>query len=219
MRSEDFGGLDFAKGGGLLPAVVQHADDGTVLMLGYMTREALQATLERRRVVFFSRSTNRLWEKGESSGNSLEVINVRTDCDRDALLIGAKPKGPTCHLGMTSCFGQRPTLAAQPLSFLTELERIIDVRRSAMPGSSYTARLFDAGVRRIAQKVGEEGTEVALAAVVGSEREVVSEAADLVYHLVVLLRERDVGLAAVVEELRTRHRSASPTVLKSEEVL
>ena len=198
-------GLDFAKGGGLLPAIVQHADSGAVLMLGYMNRQALEATLEQRRVVFFSRSKGRLWEKGETSGHVLEFVHLSADCDGDAVLVTARPRGPTCHLGAASCFGESHLTVGEGLRFLIDLERIIDERRTARPNDSYTARLFAEGVRRIAQKVGEEGLEVALAGVSGKEREVVSEAADLLYHLIVLLNVREVSLGQVISALRNRH--------------
>jgi len=203
ITAADLDGLDFAKGDGLLPAIVQHADSGAVLMLGYMNREALATTLARGRVVFFSRSKGRLWEKGETSGNSLEVTGIRADCDGDALLVTAQPRGPTCHRGTDSCFGDG---SASAPGFLAELEDIIEARKARRLENSHTAKLFAAGVSRIAQKVGEEAVEVALAGVVGREEEVVAEAADLLYHLLVLLRCRDVELADVVRELRARHR-------------
>ena len=197
--------LDFGKGAGLLPAVVQHADDGTVLMLGYMNLAALRASLTRRRVVFFSRSRQRLWEKGETSGHALELEEIATDCDRDALLVRARPRGPVCHLGDASCFGAAPDAAAAGLEFLDTLERVIGARLTARPDDSYTARLAAAGVRRVAQKVGEEGLEVALAGAAGADQEVIDEAADLLYHLLVLLSTRRLPLAQVVQELRARH--------------
>jgi len=203
LTAADLDRVDFAKGHGLVPAIVQDADSGAVLMLGYMSREALETTLARGRVVFFSRSKGRLWEKGETSGHSLEIRSIRTDCDGDALLITAEPRGPTCHRGTASCFGDAGESA---LGFLSKLERIIEARQAARPERSYTAQLLAEGVRRIAQKVGEEAVEAALAGVAGSDEEVVTEVADLVYHLMVLLRSRGVALAAVVEELQARHR-------------
>ena len=198
--------LDFAKSGGLLPAVVQHAGDGTVLMLGYMNREALKSTLLRGRVVFYSRRKQNLWEKGETSGHTLEVAEIHTDCDQDALLISAWPRGPTCHLGSASCFGSEPVQEArQPLTFLTELEHTIADRIAARPEGSYTAKLVASGMRRIAQKVSEEGLEVALAAAAGSDGEVVAEASDLLYHLLVLLKARSLSLVTVLAELAARH--------------
>lgn len=208
--------LDFDKGGGLLPAIVQHADDGSVLMIGYMSREALRETFARRHVVFYSRSKRRLWEKGETSGHFLDLVAVRTDCDSDALLISARPQGPACHLGTATCFGDEPGFGeprksgpsgedAHPLAFLFSLEGIIEQRIADRPEGSYTARLFAQGPRRVAQKVGEEGLEVALAAVAETDEKVVGESADLLYHLLVLLKSRGIPLARVVSELASRH--------------
>lgn len=207
----DIRGLDFAKGGGLLPAIVQHAGSGAVLMLGYMNAEALRATLELRRVMFFSRSKQRLWEKGESSGNALELAEVRSDCDRDTLLVTAWPRGPVCHLGTRTCFGEEPATAAERLSFLGALEQIIEQRIAERPEGSYTARLYSQGPKRIAQKVGEEGLEVALAAVGETDEKLIAEAADLLFHLLALLKSRNVPFAGVVTELENRHagRAAS----------
>lgn len=201
----DIKSLDFAKGGGLLPAVVQHAGTGAVLMLGYMNSEALRETFSRRHVVFFSRSKQRMWEKGETSGHFLELEAVRTDCDRDTLLVTAWPHGPVCHVGTETCFGSEPTSTAERLAFLATLETVIAKRASEAPEGSYTARLFAQGSRRIAQKVGEEGVEVALAAVVEGDDKVISESADLVFHLLVLLKKRGLSLEQVVAELRARH--------------
>jgi phosphoribosyl-ATP pyrophosphohydrolase/phosphoribosyl-AMP cyclohydrolase len=199
------GRLDFDKSGGLLPAIVQDANTGAVLMLGYMNREALEETLSRRRVVFFSRSKGRLWEKGEASGNALAVAKVRADCDGDTLLILARPQGPTCHRGTATCFGDDRFTAVDSLSIFRDLEHVIAQRMLLRPQGSYTTSLFESGIKRIAQKVGEEGLEVALAAVGGSEREVIAEYADLVFHLLVLLRARGLELDEVVRELRARH--------------
>jgi phosphoribosyl-ATP pyrophosphohydrolase/phosphoribosyl-AMP cyclohydrolase len=196
--------LDFAKGDGLLPAVVQDVDTGSVLMLGYMNREAFEATLARGRVVFFSRSKRRLWEKGETSGNRLTLVKVCADCDGDALLVLTKPQGPTCHLGTRSCFGTQPT-QYDSFGILRDLEHVIADRMLKRPTGSYTTSLFDSGPRRIAQKVGEEGLEVALAAVSASDREVIAEISDLVYHLMVLLRARGLNLVEVMRELRVRY--------------
>ena len=197
--------LDFEKSGGLLPAIIQHAQSGAVLMLGYMNREALIETLRRRRVVFFSRSRRRLWEKGETSGHTLELVGVRADCDRDALLVTALPTGPVCHLGTRTCFGDGPPAGAAGLAFLGELEQLIAQRIAQHPQGSYTARLHAQGPRRIAQKVGEEGLEVALAAAAESDERVVSESADLLYHLLLLLQSRDLRLEQVAAELESRH--------------
>lgn len=197
--------LAFEKSGGLLPAVIQHARSGAVLMLGYMNREALRATLARRRVVFFSRSRGGLWEKGETSGNTLELVDVRTDCDRDTLLVTALPAGPVCHLGTATCFGDEAPIDLAALAFLRELEAVIARRMAERPEGSYTARLHAQGPKRIAQKVGEEGLEVALAAVTESDDKLVGEAADLLYHLLLLLRSRNLRLEQVVAELESRH--------------
>lgn len=192
--------IDWSKG--LLPAVVQDADTAQVLMLGYMNEQALAHTLASGQVTFYSRSKQRLWTKGESSGHVLELVSHAIDCDGDTLLVLARPKGPTCHLGTVSCFGDfRPP----PLSFLGDLSRLIATRERERPAGSYTTKLFDAGVRRIAQKVGEEGVETALAAVVQDEEALLGEAADLVYHLTVLLRARGLALGDVAELLRKRH--------------
>jgi phosphoribosyl-ATP pyrophosphohydrolase/phosphoribosyl-AMP cyclohydrolase len=197
--------LDFAKGGGLLPAVIQHAGREAVLMLGYMNRDALVATLARRRVVFFSRSRGRLWEKGETSGHSLQLEDILADCDGDTLLVRAWPRGPVCHLGHDSCFGDGAQIESDSHAFLTTLEGVIDDRITQRPEGSYTAKLLAAGWARIAQKVGEEGLEVAIATVQGSDAEVVEESADLLYHLLVLLRSRGLRLERVLKELEARH--------------
>ncbi|GAB2619097.1 bifunctional phosphoribosyl-AMP cyclohydrolase/phosphoribosyl-ATP diphosphatase HisIE [Novilysobacter erysipheiresistens] len=198
--------LDWDKQGGMLPAIVQDADNLRVLMLGYMDRAALDATLESGRVTFFSRSRRRLWVKGETSGNHLELVALEPDCDADTLLVRARPKGPTCHLGRRSCF------AAAPSNFLAELDDVVARRHRERPTGSYTTRLFDGGVRRIAQKVGEEGVETALAAVAQDDDALLGEAADLLFHLQVLLRARNLSLAEAVAILRRRHGdAAAPT--------
>lgn len=197
--------LDFDKGGGLIPALVQHARGGGVLMLGYMNRAALIETLTRKRVVFFSRARGRLWEKGETSGHSLELEEIRRDCDSDTLLVLAYPKGPVCHTGRDSCFGNAASIGNDSHALLATLEGVIDDRYANRPEGSYTAKLLSAGLRRVAQKVGEEGLEVALAATGGNQQELVHEAADLIYHLLVLLRVRDVKLEQVLRELESRH--------------
>ena len=206
---DDIERIDWSKNDGLVPAIVQHAGSGQVLMLGYMDRAALAATLARARVVFFSRSKQRLWEKGETSGNFLQLVDIRGDCDADTLLVIALPAGPVCHTGSASCFGDEPLTAAAPLSFLLQLEQLIAERIAAAPEGSYTARLYAGGVRRVAQKVGEEGLEVALAGAGESDQALLGECADLLYHLLVLLRSRNLPLAAVIEELRRRHAAAN----------
>lgn len=195
----DVQSLAWDKQDGLLPAIIQDAATQRVLMLGYMNREALAATLESRRVTFFSRSKGRLWMKGESSGDVLDLVSLQIDCDADTLLVQAVPRGPTCHLGRVSCFPDAPG------NFLAELDALIATRERDRPAGSYTTKLFEAGTRRIAQKVGEEGVETALAAVAQDEAALLGEAGDLIYHLIVLLRARGLGLADAVELLRSRH--------------
>jgi phosphoribosyl-ATP pyrophosphohydrolase/phosphoribosyl-AMP cyclohydrolase len=205
VKRGDLARLDWAKGDGLLPAVVQHADTGAVLMLGYMSREALAATLADRFVTFYSRSRRALWVKGETSGNRLALVSASADCDGDAILVQARPAGPVCHAGTASCFASAPAPGAAPYAFLAELEAVIDARLAAPAASSYTARLHAEGLRRVAQKVGEEGLELALAASAGSEAEVIAEGADLLFHAALLLHERGLSLADVTAELGRRH--------------
>jgi phosphoribosyl-ATP pyrophosphohydrolase/phosphoribosyl-AMP cyclohydrolase len=198
--------LDWDKGNGLLPAVVQDARSGRVLMLGYMNRAALQRTLSDGRVTFYSRARNQIWTKGETSGHYLQLVQVAADCDNDTLLVLAHPSGPTCHNGTVSCFADARDPDATHVSFLAELEEIIADRIAANdPNASYTARLIDRGIGRIAQKVGEEGVETALAAVTRDDTELVGEAADLLFHLLVLLKARGIPLASVTAELQARH--------------
>jgi len=199
--------LDWAKGGGLLPAIVQHARSGEVLMLGYMDAAALEQSRRTGLVTFYSRSRQRLWTKGEVSGHRLAMKSLRVDCDGDALLILAEPAGPTCHLGTSSCFGERADVRPA-MGFLAELDALVAGRHVERPAGSYTTQLFAAGIRRIAQKVGEEGVETALAAVAQDDRELLGEAADLVFHLTVLLRARGLPLADAVAELARRHEAA-----------
>lgn len=194
--------LDWDKGAGLVPVIVQHAHDGRVLMLGYMNRAALEATQASGHVTFFSRSRQCLWTKGETSGNGLDLCAVHVDCDADTLLVMAMPRGPACHTGAATCFGDE---TAPALGFLGELDALVADRAATRPDGSYTTRLFDSGTRCIAQKVGEEGVETALAAVSQTDQELIGESADLVYHLLVLLRARGLGLADVVAQLRSRH--------------
>ncbi len=196
---------------GLIPAIVQDAAGGRVRMLGWMNREALDLTLKTRRVHFFSRSRQTLWRKGETSGNELRLVSLAADCDRDALLVRAAPVGPTCHSGEVSCFFRRIAggEADQPDDpdldrVLERLAGIVKSRAAARPEGSYTAKLLFAGPRRIAQKVGEEGVETALAGAAGDDRELVSEAADLLYHLLVLLESREVDATEVAAELARR---------------
>jgi phosphoribosyl-ATP pyrophosphohydrolase/phosphoribosyl-AMP cyclohydrolase len=198
----DLSRLDWAKGDGLLPAIVQHWLTGEVLMLGYMNEEALVETRRSGRVTFWSRSKQRLWTKGESSGHVLALKSIRVDCDADTLLVQAEPHGPTCHLGTPSCFG---AAARPPLGFLAELDALVAQRHAERPQGSYTTGLFEAGTRRIAQKVGEEGVESALAAVAQGDGELLGEVADLMFHLTVLLRARGLSLADAVAVLARRH--------------
>ena len=197
--------LDFDKGGGLVPAIVQHADTGEVLMLGYMDAQALAATQDSGKVTFWSRSKNRLWTKGETSGDILALVSLAADCDRDAVLVRARPAGPTCHLGTRSCFGDAP---GPQVGFLGALQHIIEQRSTADAGESYVARLLSKGVLKAAQKVGEEGVETALAGAAEDDEAVLNEAADLVFHLGVLLKARGMTLGAVAERLQERHDKA-----------
>ncbi len=192
--------LAWDKQGGLLPAIVQDAATLRVLMLGYMDRAALLATVECGDVTFFSRSRQALWRKGEQSGNVLRLVSIGTDCDQDTLLVIAEPAGPTCHLGTVSCFPNAPH------DVLSGLDSRIGERERERPLGSYTTTLFEAGVRRIAQKVGEEGVETALAAVVQDDAALLGEAADLLYHLLVLLRARGLSLAEAKAVLTSRER-------------
>jgi phosphoribosyl-ATP pyrophosphohydrolase/phosphoribosyl-AMP cyclohydrolase len=207
VTPHDVGALAWSKGEGLLPAVVQHARTGQVLMLAYMNEEALGLTLSTGRAVFYSRSRQKLWTKGETSGHYLNVVDVSTDCDSDTILVLANPLGPTCHKGTESCFAEAASADAQPLSFLRVLETTIANRIAERPEDSYTARLLAEGPGRIAQKIGEEGVETALAAVTRDDAGLLAECADLVYHLMVLLKSRNLEFGDVVDELRSRHRA------------
>ena len=195
--------LEWDKVGGLMPAIVQDAATLRVLMLGYMDRAALESTLKGGKVTFFSRSKQRLWTKGETSGNHLDVVDVRIDCDADTVLVTVRPHGPTCHTGSTSCFG------AAPGQFLGALDALVEQRERERPLDSYTTQLFEKGTRRIAQKVGEEGVETALAGVVQGDDELLGESADLLFHLIVLLRARGLSLADAVAVLERRHAKAN----------
>ena len=194
--------VDFAKSE-LIPAIVQDARSGVILMQGFMNQDALAATFDKQKVTFYSRSKERLWTKGETSENYLEVVSVHTDCDYDSLLVLANPLGPTCHLGTQSCFGDD---AKPSLSFLAELERVIVSRKDDDPSKSYTASLFAKDLSRSCQKVGEEGVEVALAAMKHDNDELTNESADLLYHLTVLLQRQGLSLADVVSCLQGRHK-------------
>lgn len=204
MNSETLAQLDWEKVDNLMPVVIQNAISGDVLMLGYMNKEALNVTLESGNVTFYSRTKQRLWTKGETSGNFLKLVNIYPDCDNDTLLILANPIGPTCHNGTESCFAP----AQSQRGFLYELENLLRERKNASPDSSYTARLYASGTKRIAQKVGEEGVETALAATVNDKEELKNEASDLLYHLMVLLQDQSLSLTDVIGCLQERHKKA-----------
>ncbi len=207
MTLEQIAALDWQKGNGLLPVVVQHAQTGQVLMVAYMNDAALRTTLQSRRVTFFSRTKNRLWTKGETSNHFLHLVDVAVDCDSDSLLVTALPDGPTCHTGTQSCFGDEIRPGAASVAFLAELERVIADRIAQRPEGSYTAKLWSQGAARMAQKVGEEGVEVALAAVTQADDRLIGESADLLFHLSLLLKSRGLSLGQVVKELEDRHRA------------
>jgi phosphoribosyl-AMP cyclohydrolase / phosphoribosyl-ATP pyrophosphohydrolase len=194
--------LNFEKLNGLVPAVIQDARTNQVLMVGFMNREALEKTLADKKVTFYSRTKKRLWQKGETSGNYLEYVSMKKDCDDDSLLVKAIPHGPVCHTNLFTCFGEDEI--ADTGSLLHRLEEVILDRQQKMPEGSYTSKLFKEGTPRIAQKVGEEGVEVAIAAVIGDKKRVTEESADLLYHLLVLLRQQGTKLEEVVKELRQR---------------
>lgn len=194
--------LAWGKMDNLLPCIVQNAKSGKVLMQGYMDQEAIRQTLESGKVTFFSRSKQRLWTKGETSGNTLDLVEISADCDQDSLLVLAHPNGPTCHTGTESCWFDA---AAPEMTFVADLERVLAERKNTDPDSSYTASLYAKGIKRIAQKVGEEGVETALAATVQDLDELKNESADLLYHLIVLLQASNLSLSDVIAVLRARH--------------
>jgi phosphoribosyl-ATP pyrophosphohydrolase/phosphoribosyl-AMP cyclohydrolase len=202
MNEEQLNSLDWAKVDNLMPVIVQNHISGKVLMLGYVNQESLAATLESGKMTFFSRTKQRLWCKGEESGHFLNVLEISTDCDNDTLLAIVDPIGPTCHLGTESCFKNKQSPA---LTFLADLEKIIGSRKGADPASSYTASLYARGTKRISQKVGEEGVEVALAAMAKDMDELTNESADLIYHLFVLLQNEGLSIADVAAKLAERH--------------
>ena len=203
IRTDNVADLDWQKTDGLIPAVVQDADSGALLMQAFMNSDSLQKTLDTGLVTFYSRSRQKIWQKGEESGNVLNCVEVSSDCDNDSLKVLAKPSGPVCHKGTPTCWDA----STQPaLTFLTELEAVIAARKGTDAESSYTARLFENGVKFIAQKVGEEAVETAIAASAGDEQEVLEESADLLYHLLVLLKARDLSLKDVVSTLEERHK-------------
>ncbi|MBU2897873.1 bifunctional phosphoribosyl-AMP cyclohydrolase/phosphoribosyl-ATP diphosphatase HisIE [Vibrio hepatarius] len=198
------GRINWEKVNGLVPSIVQDFQSSQVLMMGYMNHDALEKTYETGQVTFFSRTKERLWTKGESSGNVLQLVNMSLDCDNDTLLIKVNPIGPTCHLGNTSCWND-DTKEESQMVWLSQLEQLLASRKKADPESSYTASLYARGTKRISQKVGEEGVEVALAATSGDKAELVCESADLVYHLLVLLQDQGLSLNDVINKLKQRH--------------
>ncbi|CAG9001393.1 MAG: Histidine biosynthesis bifunctional protein HisIE [Candidatus Celerinatantimonas neptuna] len=195
--------IDWDKVNGLIPAIIQDSHSAQVLMLGYMNQEALEKTLSTQKVTFFSRTKQRLWTKGETSGNVLHLNDMRLDCDQDTLLVFVEPVGPTCHTGTVSCFGDN---SGTDFGFLAELEKVINSRHTADPEESYTAHLFERGTKRMAQKVGEEGVEVALAATIKDRFELTNESADLLFHLLVLLEDAKLPISEVIACLKARHQ-------------
>ena len=195
--------LDFEKMGGLIPAIIQDSNTNKVLMLGFMNEEALEQTLSSGKVTFFSRTKNRLWMKGETSGNTLSVVSITPDCDNDTLLIKAIPAGPVCHKGTDTCFGEKNE---ENIMFLKYLQNFIERRRQEMPEGSYTTTLFQKGINRMAQKVGEEAVETVIEATNGTEDRLIYEASDLIYHLIVLLTSKGLRIDDLARELKKRHK-------------
>ena len=195
--------IDFEKMNGLVPAIIQDNTTRNVLMLGYMNREAFEKTLATGKVTFWSRSRNCLWTKGETSGNFLNLVDIRVDCDNDTLLVRVNPNGPACHLGTDTCWGE--TNDANPLLFLTELQDFINKRHEEMPEGSYTTSLFKDGLNRMAQKVGEEALEAVIEATNGTNDRLIYEASDMFYHLIVLLTSKGLRIEDIAKELKERH--------------
>lgn len=195
--------IDFKKCSGLVPAIIQDAQTKNVLMLGYMNQEALDKTLQTRKVTFWSRTRQCLWTKGETSGNFLHLVSVSTDCDNDTLLVKVIPDGPTCHKGTDTCWGE--TNERNVVLFLSELQDFIEKRHAEMPEGSYTTSLFRDGIKRIAQKVGEEALEAVIEAVNGTPEKLTYEVSDMIYHLIVLLTEKNLRIEDIVRELQMRH--------------
>lgn len=195
--------VNFEKTGGLIPAIVQDSKTNKVLMLGFMNEEAYQQTMKTGKVTFFSRSKNRLWMKGETSGNTLQVKDILVDCDKDTLLIKAVPAGPVCHTGSDTCFGEQNK---EDIMFLKHLQDFIEKRRQDMPEGSYTTSLFEKGVNRMAQKVGEEAVETVIEATNGTEEGFIYEASDMIYHLIVLLTSKGLRIEDLSRELMKRHK-------------
>ncbi|MFT5529621.1 MAG: phosphoribosyl-ATP pyrophosphohydrolase/phosphoribosyl-AMP cyclohydrolase [Alteromonadaceae bacterium] len=202
VTNENISQLAWLKMDNLIPAIIQHQDTGAILMQGYMNQASLAATIDSGKATFFSRSKQTLWVKGETSGNFLNVSQILTDCDQDSLLIACRPIGPSCHLGTESCF---PEQKLSQQNFLSHLEQVIASKRHESPETSYTASLFAEGTTKMAQKVGEEGVEVALAAVAETKEDLLGECADLFYHTLVLLQDKDVELSEVMAVLQKRH--------------
>lgn len=198
----DISTLNFSKLNGLIPAIIVDSETDKILMLGFMNEQALKKTIETNKVTFFSRTKNALWTKGETSGNFLFVKDIITDCDNDSIIVYATPQGPTCHTGNYSCFG----LEKNSLKFLGYLNDLIYQRKKNLPEGSYTTELFKSGSDRIIQKMGEEATEVIIAAKNKSRREIIYESADLLYHLIVMLQDNDINLSDVITELESRHK-------------
>jgi phosphoribosyl-ATP pyrophosphohydrolase/phosphoribosyl-AMP cyclohydrolase len=194
--------IDFDKMNGLVPAIVTDNFTGQVLMLGFMNKEAVQKTINEKKVTFYSRSKERLWTKGETSGNYLNLVNIKLDCDNDTLLISANPQGNTCHLDQYSCFG----IEKENYKFLKYLDNLIKDRREKLPENSYTTKLFQSGENRIIQKVGEEAVETVIAAKNNDRKEIINETADLLYHLLVMLNQKEISLNDVISELENRHK-------------
>ena len=195
--------IDFEKMGGLVPAIVQDATTKTVLMLGYMNKETFDKTVETKKVTFYSRTRQCLWTKGETSGNFLNLVDIKVDCDNDALLVKANPQGPTCHTGSDTCWGE--TNEKNPLLFLTFLQDFINRRHEEMPEGSYTTSLFKDGLNRMAQKVGEEALELVIEACNGTNERMIYEGSDMLYHLIVLLTSKGLRIEDMASELRKRH--------------
>jgi phosphoribosyl-ATP pyrophosphohydrolase/phosphoribosyl-AMP cyclohydrolase len=202
VNKDNMNDLAWQKMDNLIPAIIQHAATGAVLMQGYMNQESLNATLDSGKATFFSRSKQALWVKGETSGNFLNVEQVLSDCDQDSLLIACTPIGPSCHLGTESCF---PEQKLTKQNFLSQLEQVIASKKGDDPKESYTAHLFSRGTTKMAQKVGEEGVEVALAAVAETKEDLLGECADLFYHTLVLLADQKIDLSEVMTVLQERH--------------
>ena len=196
--------IDFEKMGGLVPAIIQDATTKNVLMLGFMNKEAYDKTVATGTVTFYSRSKGRLWTKGETSGNFLQVVSIKNDCDNDTLLIHVHPEGPVCHTGTDTCWGEKNT--ANPLAFLSELQDFIETRHKEMPEGSYTTSLFRDGINRMAQKVGEEALEAVIEAVNGTDERLIYEGSDMLYHLIVLLTSKGLRIEQLAAELQARHK-------------